>query len=245
MSASVIEVTGIVRDFGQIRAVDGVTFTVAAGEVVGLLGPNGAGKTTTLRVLAGLLTPAVGSARIAGISVQDDPIGARRHLGFLTGGTGLYERLTGREILQTFGKLQGLGAEALRLRIATLEGELELGPFIDKRCGALSTGQKQRISIARAVVHDPAAYVLDEPTGSLDPLASRDILELVQRAQRAQKAVLFSTLRMEEAEYLCSRLLFVCAGKIVAEGTPGELVALSGQKSLTAAFLHFAGGRRA
>jgi sodium transport system ATP-binding protein len=245
LSARVIEVTGIVRDFGDVRAVDGVTFTVAAGEVVGLLGPNGAGKTTTLRVLAGLLTPAFGTTRIGGISVQDDPIGARRHLGFLTGGTGLYDRLTGREILQTFGTLQGLTKTALAARIAALEAELELTTFIDKRCGALSTGQKQRISIARAVVHDPAAYVLDEPTGSLDPLASRDILELVQRAQRANKAVLFSTHRMEEAEYLCSRLLFVCAGKIVAEGTPSELVVQSGQKTLTAAFLHFAGGTRA
>ena len=238
---TVIEVDSIVRDFGRVRAVDGISFTVSRGEVVGLLGPNGAGKTTTLRVLAGLLTPASGRARLGGIDVRERPLEARRHLGFLTASTGLYERLTGREVMQTFGRLQGLDPAALERRTQELVDELEMASFIDKRCGALSSGQKQRVSIARAVVHDPSAYVLDEPTATLDPLASRDILELVQRARARDKAVLFSTHRMEEAEYLCTRLLFVRSGKIVAEGSPEELRARSGQKTLTAAFLHFAG----
>ena len=240
--AAVIEVEGIVRDFGATRAVDQVSFAVEPGEVVGLLGPNGAGKTTTLRVLAGLLRPASGRTRINGVDVQSDPLAARRQLGFLTASTGLYERLTGREMLQTFGRLQQLDEQTLASRITALSEELELGAFLDKRCGALSSGQKQRINIARAVVHDPLAYVLDEPTATLDPLASRDILELVQRAQARRKAVLFSTHRMEEAEYLCTRLLFMRGGKVVARGTSSELLAASGKQKLTDAFLHFAGG---
>ena len=240
--AAVIEVESIIRDFGATRAVDGVTFHVDAGEVVGLLGPNGAGKTTALRVLAGLLRPSAGSTRIAGVEMQRQPLEARRQLGFLTGSTGLYDRLTGREMLQIFGRLQRLDEPTLEARIATLRDELELAPFLDKRCGALSSGQKQRINIARAVVHDPSAYVLDEPTATLDPLASRDILSLVQRAKARNKAVLFSTHRMEEAEYLCSRLLFMRAGKIVARGTSAELLERSGRQKLTDAFLHFAGG---
>ncbi|HEY1086197.1 MAG TPA: ATP-binding cassette domain-containing protein, partial [Archangium sp.] len=133
-------------------------------------------------------------------------------------------------------------AATLTARIAALSDELELGGFLDKRCGALSSGQKQRINIARAVVHDPTAYVLDEPTATLDPLASRDILELVRRAKARNKAVLFSTHRMEEAKDLCTRLLFMRAGKIVARGTADELLAGSGQATLTDAFLHYAGG---
>ncbi len=241
MAGAVIEVEGIVRDFGPTRAVDDVSFSVEAGEVVGLLGPNGAGKTTTLRVLAGLLRPAAGATRISGVDMQTSPLEARRQLGFLTASTGLYDRLTGREMLQTFGRLQRLDEPTLAARIAELSEELELGPFLDKRCGALSSGQKQRVNIARAVVHDPHAYVLDEPTATLDPVASRDILHLVQRAKARNKAVLFSTHRMEEAEYLCSRLLFMRGGKIVARGSSAELLAQSGQQKLTDAFLHFAG----
>jgi sodium transport system ATP-binding protein len=237
----VIKVDSIVRDFGATRAVDDVSFHVEPGEVVGLLGPNGAGKTTTLRVLAGLLTPVSGRASIAGIVMADAPLEARRHLGFLTASTGLYDRLTGRELLKIFGRLQKLDEATLATRIDALATELELTDFLDKRCGALSSGQKQRISIARAVVHDPDAYVLDEPTATLDPVASREILELVRRAKARNKAVLFSTHRMEEAEYLCTRLLFMRAGKIVARGTSADLLAQSGKATLTDAFLHFAG----
>jgi sodium transport system ATP-binding protein len=236
----VIEVESIVRSFDGVRAVSDVSFVVEPGEVVGLLGPNGAGKTTTLRVLAGLLRADRGRACINGLDVAVKPLEARRHLGFLTASTGLYERLTGREVLSTFGRLQGLDGDALQRRIAEVALELELEPFLDKRCGALSSGMKQRINIARAVVHDPTAYVLDEPTATLDPLASRDILQLVQRAKARNKAVLFSTHRMEEAEYLCTRLLFMRKGEIVARGTARELLAQSGRATLTDAFLHFA-----
>jgi len=213
---------------------------VSPGEVVGLLGPNGAGKTTTLRMLAGLLTPSAGRALIDGIDVALRPLEARARLGFMTASTGLYERLTAREVISTFGRLYGLDGPRLEERIAALAKELELSAFLHQRCGALSSGQKQRVSIARALVADPPAYVLDEPTSALDPLAARDILHLVLHAKARGKAVLFSTHRMEEAEHLCSRICFLRAGRVVAEGSPAELRARSGQASLTGAFLFFA-----
>ncbi len=235
-----IEVTGVSRSFGARKVVSNVSFQVAPGEVVGLLGPNGAGKTTTLRMLAGLLTPHEGHARLMGLDVHQQPLEARQQLGFLTASTGLYDRLTGREVLQIFGGLYGMTRAAIISRIAHLTVELDLDKFIDLRCSALSSGQKQRISIARAVMHDPPAYVLDEPTAMLDPLASVAILEMVKRASDRGKAVLFSTHRMEEAEFLCSRLLFMREGELVAEGSSASLKDQSKQGTLTGAFLHFA-----
>ncbi len=235
VTTQAIELVNVSRRFGDVMAVDHVSLTVAPGEVVGLLGPNGAGKTTALRVLAGLLTPSSGTARIGGIDVQQNPVAARMQLGFLTSSTGLYERLTGRDILKTFGALHELQSQALRQRIDQVIEELELGAFIDRRCGALSSGQKQRISIARAVVHDPAVYVLDEPTATLDPVAAQDILDLVRRAQAHGKAVLFSTHRLDEAEMLCNRVVVIRKGKVVSEGTVAQLKA--GHESITAAFL--------
>ena len=237
---SAVELTGLTKHYGATCVVDSISLRVEAGEVVGLLGPNGAGKTTTLRMLAGLISPTKGSAKLCGVDLAVDPLAARRHLGFLTASTGLYDRLSVREILTTFGQLQGMTAGQLDGRIATLAQELELTAFIDRRCGTLSSGQKQRASIARAVVHDPTVYVLDEPTAALDPLASTAILELVRSARARKKAVLFSTHRMEEAEFLCDRLSFLRQGRVVAEGTAAELRQTSGQPTLTGAFLHFA-----
>ena len=244
MVAPPIELQSLVKEFGRarVRAVDGVSLVVNPGEVVGLLGPNGAGKTTTLRMLAGLMTPTSGRATICGFDVLEQPLQARRSMGFLTGSTGLYDRLTPRELLKTFGALQGLDGGALQSRIAAMASELDLTAFLDQRCAGLSTGQKQRASIARAVIADPAVYVLDEPTAALDPLASSAILDLVRNARGRGKAVLFSTHRMEEAEFLCDRLLFMRGGKVVAQGTSQQLREKSGEPSLTGAFLHFARG---
>jgi len=236
------ELQGLPKDFGALRAVDGLSLSVAAGEVVGLLGPKGAGKTTALRMLAGLLTPSAGRALVEGIDVAEDALGARRRLGFLTTSTGLYDRLTPRELLTAFGRLHGMAPAALSSRIDALLAQLEMHGFADKRCAALSAGQRQRASIARAIVHDPAVFVLDEPTAALDPVAARAILELVRGAKAQGRAVLFSTHRMEEAEYLCDRLLFLRAGKAVAQGSARELLDNSGQASLTGAFLHYASG---
>jgi sodium transport system ATP-binding protein len=236
----VISAAALSKHFGAVLAVDGVSFEVHAGEVVGLLGPNGAGKTTTLRMLAGLVTPTHGAARICGIQVASDPLGARRRLGFMTASTGLYARLTPRELLRTFGRLYAIPEAALGARIEELVAELDLTRFADRRCGMLSSGEKQRVSIARAIIHAPDAYILDEPTAALDPLASKAILDLVQTVRAQGRAVLFSTHRMEEADFLCDRILFLREGRIVAQGTPGELRGASGQASLTGAFLHYA-----
>jgi sodium transport system ATP-binding protein len=236
---------GLSKDFGGRLVVDDVSLDVQAGEVVGLLGPNGAGKTTTLRMLAGLITPARGQALICGIDVAQRPLEARLGLGFLTASTGLYDRLTPRELLKTFGRLYGMRDEALAKRTEALGRELDLASFLDKRCGTLSSGQRQRVSIARAVVHEPAVYVLDEPTAALDPVASKAILDMVRDARSRGRAVLFSTHRMEEAEFLCDRLLFIREGRVVARGTARELQQNSGQASLTGAFLHYASEVRA
>jgi sodium transport system ATP-binding protein len=235
-----VELSGLTKNFGAVRVVDALCLEVQEGEVVGLLGPNGAGKTTALRMLAGLITPTAGSARLCGFDVAQQPLQARRQLGFLTASTGLYDRLTVREILETFGRLHAMTGAQLAARIETLGVELELHGFLDRRCGTLSSGQKQRASIARAVIHDPKVYVLDEPTAALDPVASSAILELVKSARARKKAVLFSTHRMEEAEFLCDRLAFLRGGKAVAEGTAAHLRQQSGQPTLTGAFLHFA-----
>lgn len=239
---SAVELSGLTKKFGESCVVDSLSLRVEPGEVVGLLGPNGAGKTTTLRMLAGLITPTHGTVKLCGIDVATQPLAARMHLGFLTASTALYDRLTVREILETFGQLHGLARGPLAERIKALTDELTLGSFLDRRCGTLSSGQKQRASIARAVVHDPAVYVLDEPTAALDPLASSAILELVRSARERNKAVLFSTHRMEEAEFLCDRLSFLRGGRVVAEGTAAQLREKSGQGTLTGAFLHFARG---
>ncbi len=238
--AALIQLEQLSKDFGARRVVDRISLEVRAGEVVGLLGPNGAGKTTTLRMLAGLLSPSEGRARVAGVDVASQPLEARRALGFLTASTGLYERLTPRELLTTFGALYGLTADDRKRRINALAGELELTAFLDQRCGTLSSGQKQRVSIARAVIHAPLVFVLDEPTATLDPLSAKAILDLVGRARAQGSAVLFSTHRMEEVEYLCDRLCFLREGKLVAQGTPSELRAQSGEPTLTGAFLHYA-----
>jgi sodium transport system ATP-binding protein len=236
-----LEIEALTRDFGDFRAVDNVTFHVSAGEVVGLLGANGAGKTTALRMLAGLLTPTFGHARINGLDVQTQALEARRHLGFLTSLTGLPERLTGREVLRTYAKLFGVPDAQIEANVTRLIDELDLHPFIDVRTGKLSSGQKQRISIARAVVHDPLCYVLDEPTAALDPVASLDIARLVEQAKTRNKAVLLSTHRMEEASEWCSRLVVIHAGKIQAQGTVAKVLEAAGQDTLTKAFLTLSG----
>jgi len=240
-----ISITQLTKDFGRGAVVHEVSLFVRPGEVVGLLGPNGAGKTTTLRMLAGLLRPSSGTAVVQGINVQNRPMDARRQLGFLTSTTGLYERLTPREVLTTFARLHGMEDAPIAQRIENLSRSLALTQVLDRRCGNLSSGQKQRVSIARAVVHDPPIYVLDEPTAALDPVASEAVLEFVREGKRTQKAVLFSTHRMDEAEYLCDRLYFVREGRIVAEGTPGQLRAQSGEPTLTGAFLHYASAPKA
>src|SRR4051812_30102595 len=238
MPASAVTVESLSKRFGANAAVDGLSFSVSRGEIYGLLGPNGAGKTTTLRILAGLLPPPGGVARVEDVDVASAPREAQRRLGFLTGGTGLYARLTGREVLAYFGALQGLAPPAVDARLATLSTALDLTGLLDKRCEALSSGQKQRVSIARAVLHDPPVLILDEPTVGLDVLASRFLREYIGSERSRGKAIIFSTHYLAEAELLCDRVGMMHEGRLIAEGPPAELRARAGgASSLEEAFL--------
>jgi sodium transport system ATP-binding protein len=238
MREPAVVVEGLVKRFESKTAVDGLSFAVVPGEIYGLLGPNGAGKTTTLRVLAGLLAPTAGQARVAGVDVSLDPLAVRRQLGFLTNTTGLYARLTGRELLIYFGRLHGLPPQAAAARIAALTEALQLAPFIGRRCEGLSTGERQRLSIARAMLHDPAVLIFDEPTAGLDVLASRFLRSFVRSERDRGKAVIFSTHYLAEAELLCDRIGLLHQGRLIAEGTPAALRATAGDApSLEEAFL--------
>jgi sodium transport system ATP-binding protein len=233
-----VDVQHLTKRFGAALAVDDLSFHVAPGEIYGLLGPNGAGKTTTLRVLAAILAPTSGRAELAGVDVARDPQAARRRLGFLTGTTGLYARLTGRELLRYFGRLHGMPDAAITERTALLARALDLEAILGRRCEALSTGQRQRLSVARAVLHDPAVLILDEPTVGLDVLASRFLRDFVRAERDRGKAVVFSTHYLAEAELLCDRIGLVHRGRMLAEGPPAELRARAdGAASLEEAFL--------
>jgi sodium transport system ATP-binding protein len=228
---------GLVKRFGPVAAVDGVSLTVSAGEVVGLLGPNGAGKTTTLRMLAGILTPDAGCVCVGGLDIHDRPQDAKRRLGFLSGDTQLYQRLTTREVLRYFGRLYGMSDASIAARTARLVGELEMAEFADRPCGTLSSGQRQRANIARAFLHEPELLILDEPTVALDVISGQFIVESIRRERDAGRAVLFSTHVMSEAEYLCDRILLLHRGRIIDEGVLDDLLARSGVRNLTDAFL--------
>jgi sodium transport system ATP-binding protein len=235
-----VVVQRLTKRFGAARAVDDLSFSVAPGEIYGLLGPNGAGKTTTLRVLAAILAPTSGRALLAGVDVANDPSAARRKLGFLTGTTGLYARLSGRELLRYFGRLHGLRDDAIAARTSLLARALDLDAILDRRCEALSTGQRQRLSVARAVLHDPAVLILDEPTVGLDVLASRFLRDFVRAERDRGKAVVFSTHYLAEAELLCDRIGLVHRGRMLAEGSPAALrERAGGAASLEEAFLRF------
>jgi len=218
-------------------AVDGISFHVGRGEIYGLLGPNGAGKTTTLRMLAGLMQPTTGEVMIDGVRGSSDPLALKQRTGFLTANTGLYARLSPRETLVYFGQLRGLPPQELKAQVAQLLQMLGIQPYADRRCEGLSTGEKQRVQIARTLVGNPPVLVLDEPTLGLDVLTNRLILNFIREAGQAGRTIVLSTHHLDEVEHTCQRFGLLHKGKLLAEGTLGELRALSGQERLSDVFL--------
>ena len=248
-AAKLIEVENLVKVYfdperGDVRALDGVSFRADRGEVYGVIGPNGAGKTTLLRILGTILKPTSGSARLAGHDVTTDPEGVRRIVGFQSASTGLYDRLTAREMVAYFGRLHGMGERALGERIDDLFDALELGPFRDTLVSKLSTGTRQKVSLARTIVHDPAVVILDEPTAGLDIMVARRVLELVRDLKRADRTVIFSTHVMREAEKLCDRIALIDRGRFIEEGTLAELRDRSGRDDLEDIFFSIVGNAR-
>jgi len=231
-----ISANGIRKAFDGVRAVDDLSFEVAAGEVYGLLGPNGAGKTTTLRILATLLAPDAGSASVAGFDVASQGERVRRSIGVVNGGMGLYDRLTGRETLHYFGHLYGMRRPAIEARIEALDALLELGDTLSRRAAGFSSGMKQKIVIARAVLHDPPVIFFDEATSGLDVVARRAVLDFVRRYPGEGRAVIYSTHVMSEVEELCDRACIIYQGRKIAEDSVAGLVRAGGGATLEDAF---------
>lgn len=232
-----IVVDRVTKRFEDLLAVDDLSFSVGRGEVYGLLGGNGAGKTTALRLLVGLLLPTSGRLSVTGVDVGADPDRAKAQLGFATASAGLYPRLTVRELLAFVAAAHGLPEATTRERIGALTTALDLGAILDRRCEALSTGQRQRASLARAVMHDPAVLVLDEPTAGLDVLASRSLRDFVVAERDRGKAIVLSTHYLTEAELLCDRVGLLHRGRLLAEGPPQALREQAGVATLEEALL--------
>jgi sodium transport system ATP-binding protein len=237
-----IEARQLVKRFrdkrhGDVCAVNGVSFSCRPGEVYGLLGANGAGKTTALRILATILAPTGGTAVVAGFDVAKDPQSVRARVGFLSAATALYGRLSAQEMVEYFGRLHGLDEPLLRRRIDEIFTRLEMNAFRDRRCDQLSTGIKQKVSIARTLVHDPPVMIFDEPTMGLDVMAARTIVAFIRECRDHGKTVVFSTHVMSEVEKLCDRVGIIHRGELRAEGTLPELRARFGVQDLEELFV--------
>ncbi|NNJ25855.1 ABC transporter ATP-binding protein [Alienimonas chondri] len=236
-----IELRDLKRSFGQgataVHAVRGLSLRVEPGEVYGLMGPNGAGKTTALRMVLGLLRPTSGDAVIDGVSVTDDPDGVKRRIGLVSASAGLYPWLTPRETLRFFADLYGVPSQEAAQRAAHLAERFGLTEFLDRRCAGLSTGQTQRVNLARAVMHQPPAMLLDEPTRGLDVVGSQRVFEFVRDLREQQRAVILCTHRLAEAERFCDRFGLLHHGTLRHEGTLDELQAATGRETLTEMFV--------
>lgn len=220
-----------------VKAVDGVSFECRPGEIFGLLGANGAGKTTLLRMLSTIISPTSGRATVDGYDIVEQPAEVRQNIGFLSTTTALYQRLTAMETIQYFGRLHGLTGRTLRDRTNDVIDLLGIAEYANRLCDKLSTGQKQRVGLARTILHDPPVLFFDEPTAGLDVLASQTVMEFIEQRREIGKTVVFSTHIMSEAERLCDRIAVIHAGRLAAIGTLDELRALTGKDRLEAVFL--------
>ena len=236
-----IEIRGLAKRFGAVEAVRGVSFTAGDGRVTGLLGPNGAGKTTTLRMVSTLLAPTAGSVRVDGVDAAADPLAVRARIGALSDARGLYARLTARENIAYYGELRGLPKARIARAIADLAAMLELDPLLDRRTDGFSQGERMKVAIARALVHDPPNVILDEPTNGLDVMTTRSLREAVRRLREAGKCVLFSSHVMQEVAALCDEIVIVSHGVVAATGTPEAIRAAAGCADLEEAFVRLTG----
>ena len=236
-----IEVKELHKHFGAVKAVDGVSFVARDGEITGLLGPNGAGKTTTLRMLYTLMHPDRGQVLIDGIDVAKDALAVRRQLGVLPDARGLYKRLTARENIDYFARLQGLDEALVRTRREQLIKALDMADIADRRTEGFSQGQRVKTAIARALVHDPRNVILDEPTNGLDVMATRSMRQFMRQLKQEGRCVLFSSHIMQEVAALCDRIVVIAHGRVVADETPDALRAQTGEANLEDAFVKIIG----
>ncbi|MFO7660415.1 MAG: ATP-binding cassette domain-containing protein [Candidatus Cloacimonadaceae bacterium] len=211
--------TFLQKDGSQLNAVDNLSFNAKDGEIVCLLGVNGAGKTTTMRILSTIFRPSSGTALINGYSILKQPQKVRENLGFLSGDTGLYTRLSGREFISYFGDLYGMTRAQINQHIDEMAELLDMKSFLDKKIDFLSSGMRQKVSIVRSIIHDPQVMIFDEPTSGLDILTARNIVAFIRECKNKGKCVLFSTHIMREAERLADRVVLIHRGKLMAEGT--------------------------
>jgi sodium transport system ATP-binding protein len=236
-------VVGRGRKAQTVQAVDAVSLRAEDGVITGLLGPNGAGKTTTLRMVAGLVKPDAGAARVDGIDVATQPQQALQRMGVLSDARGLYPRLTARENVAYYGRLQGLDAEQAQARTELLGELLDMKPLLDRRTEGFSQGERMKTALARALVHDPPNIILDEPTNGLDVLATRSLRETLRRLRDEQgKCIVFSTHIMQEVARLCDHVVLVAHGRTVAEGTVEALCERTGERDFEEAFVKLAFG---
>jgi sodium transport system ATP-binding protein len=236
-----IEVSGLEKRFGAVTAVNGVSFAAPDGAVTGLLGPNGAGKTTTLRVLSGLMKADAGTVAVDGSDVGADPVAAQSRMGILPDSHGLYPRLTPREHIRYFGQLHGLSGEGLRTRVEQLIGTLGLEHVAGRRVEGFSHGERTKVALARALVHQPRNVILDEPTNGLDVMSTRAVRELIRRLRADGCCVLFSSHIMQEVSALCDSIVVIAHGRVVAHGTPDELREKTGRRNLEDVFVSLIG----
>ena len=236
-----IEIQGLRKKFGEVEAVRDVSFSAADGTVVGLLGPNGAGKTTTLRMLSGLMRPDAGTIRVDNADVVADPIGVQKHMGLLPDSRGLYPRLTPVEHIEYFGRLHGIDGPALAARTKALLTRLDLNEIADRPVSGFSQGERTKVALARALVHEPRNVILDEPTNGLDVMSTRAVREVIRGLRRDGVCVLFSSHIMQEVSALCDRIVVIAQGKVAADGTAAELRSLTGRDNLEDAFVALSG----
>ena len=225
------------RDRGEVHAVKNLSLSSYFGEVVGLLGPNGAGKTTTLRMVSTIIQPSSGTASVAGHDIVKDPLGVRQNMGYLSSNTGLYDRLTARETLEYFGRLHRIPEDELGERVREMLTIFDMNEFADTRCEKLSTGMRQKVSIARTVLHDPQVLILDEPTLGLDILVRSTMVRFIQEYRDRGKSIILSTHIMSEVEKLCDRIGVIHRGRLRAVGTLDELRNLTGCEFLEDIFI--------